>query len=1243
MSEKSAAAVKTEAKPSLNADKSGLLQRKCDCGNAAGLTGECSECQQKKLTVQRREKDGGDVEEVPAIVHELFPLQAKLTVGKPGDIYEQEADRIADRVMQMPNPQRKSGLTHTPAIEPLSIQRMGSEEDNISRIAMEEEKPIQKQAEEEESSVQMKEEDETKVLQPQIQPIILDKQESQGNNLNLPAKKVAETTAKSASTSQPLEQPNQNSQTQSKFNNRNSSDDVFEIPSQSQTTSTDSSATNNQTQVAINTPKSQSSIANGSQRESGGTVNAQESQNTERESIPKAEFLSNPSLSNDFLANQESNTSATQTRSQINNQGESTELNQFLQQVEVEKESIIQEADRKKQQIRTEAQTQKANAQQSILDETTKLEEIFNQAIQKIQQSTLQKRTQILSERDVNIEATRKAAQTEINNLKQTVQEKQTSLYKIGDEKAQAILSTGQEQSQLAIDVSNQKSAQAYTIASSKSQQYIGSENGGDITQGANQIASKVAPKILQYGSDISQASLKGANDLANSFQQSGNQLAEKFNQAFEDGQQKILQTQEDTISALNQIADESISKLETSNSEAISKLESEKQNSLQQLQTNSEQAISKIDETAGKACVDLDRATIQATTKLNNFSAEVSNYLSSQTGEAAAQTLQAAQTQLNEFRSQWNGGLNGFVANTTQILQEQVNQIQQQVSQQVTEATTPVQQAATDFETKASEAITQVSQKMTETVSKSTETMQKVTTDTDKELQNKVSESESKFNTGLAQGKAQLTGMVDKGLAQNEQALSQMSANVSSMATKASSTSILGAIGDFLWGIVEGFVDAIVDIFKGIGNLLSTYWENLKKGDFWTWVITIIVVIVVIVLALTGLLGVVLAFLAEVLLYVGIFLGSAFATYYLLTAIFTPGLSWEERGKYVGRALFEILLLLLSWKGASAAGKASRLEKLVPNAKLLARLKAVVSDEAKLIELLETWKDAEKLADILEKAGDVGRAEALLKQFGSLEELWQLLQKPDITVTVLEDLLKIPSMTATDLKELLKVPSMTITELKELLKITDSVPQLKKLLTHIEDPLELKRLINEAGLKPGPDPDALRLERVLDKMGSGKKNIPDVESALEAQKKIDNKILLGEQKGTTPGTADFRTIRGAHSPKILTDPNYQIISQTPNSDGTIVAKFKKLISPGPPAEWSKTKTSTLAPSSWSDSDILRAGDQIAKEPPIISRISDRATLHRGTVNSVQWEVIKDASGKVTSSYPTGGNPTINF
>ena len=55
------------------------LQRNCACGGTPGPTGECEACKKKRLG-----------------------LQPKLKINEPGDIYEQEADRIADQVMATP-------------------------------------------------------------------------------------------------------------------------------------------------------------------------------------------------------------------------------------------------------------------------------------------------------------------------------------------------------------------------------------------------------------------------------------------------------------------------------------------------------------------------------------------------------------------------------------------------------------------------------------------------------------------------------------------------------------------------------------------------------------------------------------------------------------------------------------------------------------------------------------------------------------------------------------------------------------------------------------------------------------------------------------------------------------------------------------------------------------------------------------------------------------------------------------
>lgn len=111
-------------------------------------------------------------------------IQAKLTVGKPNSIYEKEADRVADRVMSMPEgspvqresagEEEKEGVQSKPLAEQITplIRRQAEEEEKaqtkplLQRQEAEEEeaqtKPlIQRQAEEEEKPAQ------TKLLQRQ--------------------------------------------------------------------------------------------------------------------------------------------------------------------------------------------------------------------------------------------------------------------------------------------------------------------------------------------------------------------------------------------------------------------------------------------------------------------------------------------------------------------------------------------------------------------------------------------------------------------------------------------------------------------------------------------------------------------------------------------------------------------------------------------------------------------------------------------------------------------------------------------------------------------------------------------------------------------------------------------------------------------------------------------------------------------------------------------------------------------
>src|SRR5258706_15270318 len=69
------------AAPGVTPNRGLLLQRKCACGaGPSGPTDECAECSKKKMAGP----------------------QTKPRINEPGDIYEQEADRVAEQVLAKP-------------------------------------------------------------------------------------------------------------------------------------------------------------------------------------------------------------------------------------------------------------------------------------------------------------------------------------------------------------------------------------------------------------------------------------------------------------------------------------------------------------------------------------------------------------------------------------------------------------------------------------------------------------------------------------------------------------------------------------------------------------------------------------------------------------------------------------------------------------------------------------------------------------------------------------------------------------------------------------------------------------------------------------------------------------------------------------------------------------------------------------------------------------------------------------
>ncbi|GGF88128.1 hypothetical protein GCM10010912_36740 [Paenibacillus albidus] len=132
----------------------------------------------------------------------------------------------------------------------------------------------------------------------------------------------------------------------------------------------------------------------------------------------------------------------------------------------------------------------------------------------------------------------------------------------------------------------------------------------------------------------------------------------------------------------------------------------------------------------------------------------------------------------------------------------------------------------------------------------------------------------------------------------------------------------------------------------------------------------------------------------------------------------------------------------------------------------------------------------------------------------------------------------------------------------------------------------------------------------------------------------VEKKILEGQR------ITDSNKLIGGHSPNINNaNPKYAVQEIRVNPDGTRSVKFTTQF---PDGNLSKIKTSTLYPESWSDAGIINSINIVGDSPVVGIRSSEGLTLHRGTINGVEIEVIKHGND-IISGFPVGGKPTTNF
>jgi hypothetical protein len=281
-------------------------------------------------------------------------------------------------------------------------------------------------------------------------------------------------------------------------------------------------------------------------------------------------------------------------------------------------------------------------------------------------------------------------------------------------------------------------------------------------------------------------------------------------------------------------------------------------------------------------------------------------------------------------------------------------------------------------------------------------------------------------------------------------------------------------AIADFVLGVVAGILEWIENLIRGLISLAAGLLELLAeadRGNLWAS-LGVIGLIVLIVLAC--------AFpevSVPILVGVGIVMGALQLAYHI-AMLFNPLISAYEKGKHLGKALIEGLLIFVSVLEILQFAKAFRtISELTEGAGAMQKMRWIMqlrrfgSIEASLA-VLDEVKDVDKAIQLIELAKNSEKALQLIRAERNIDTLLEILRIEGITVDNALSLLGKPGMTGSILKNFLRKTDgssrMTVAELEQLLshsKIADNVAQLQSLINHgkVQNFVQLQELLNNS------------------------------------------------------------------------------------------------------------------------------------------------------------------------------------
>jgi hypothetical protein len=487
---------------------------------------------------------------------------------------------------------------------------------------------------------------------------------------------------------------------------------------------------------------------------------------------------------------------------------------------------------------------------------------------------------------------------------------------------------------------------------------------------------SKEVDQMVEQLEDIE----KPLNELAEEITDGANKNVGKLDEGYEKAVEEVEKQRKNTIEEINKATKSSIKQLNESKEALISALEAQRKGDKKKLKASLKILLVQMDqmtlmsnkrmvEQTDLALQKIDAFLIQVTQKYstaegesakkafieaeNEFVGMVDAFLndlslfSTTTQDSIAQTGDTTSKDVKQKQSTSSGGMNGTVAIIVQKLNECGAQSVQQIMTIALQGKDNFKQVTKSYSEKSAEAI----QKQVDGWVKA---INETKAEIEKEVRPKINEIKNKSD-GLG-------------------------AEIDKEAERIENESWWERVVNFALGIARGFVLAIID-------LVAFIFSSLLIA-----IIAIVLIVVIIILVIK------FAIVGLVLLIIGIVVAVVMIGINIYMAITRDDLSDQQRGEYIGRAVFE---------GATIYMPVKHL-KFFKVLQILKRVKGLKNvDPVKLSKLIKAMGSMDEVEELLKVTKDVAVAERLWKQVGDLAKIKGLVQAAGGNAAKAEKLLK--------------------------------------------------------------------------------------------------------------------------------------------------------------------------------------------------------------------------------------------